>query len=104
MGDASEDPIAHARTTRQHAGETMKDGANAPGLVSMAIAVAAMVIGLTAFAAGNSQPGAITIALAVVAAVIGGLSLFIAHRRVRRQELRWAAEYPIADDAPPPTS
>jgi protein-S-isoprenylcysteine O-methyltransferase Ste14 len=104
MGDTSEDPIDHARTTRQHAGESMKNGANAPGLVSMAIAVAAMVIGLTALAAGNSQPGAIAIAAAVVAAVIGGLWLFIAHRRVRRQELLWAAEHPIADDAPPPTS
>ena len=26
MPNTSEDPVDHARTTRQHAGETMKDG------------------------------------------------------------------------------
>jgi membrane associated rhomboid family serine protease len=82
----------------------MKNGLNAPGLVSMAIAVAAMVIGLTALAAGNPQPGAIAIAVAVVAAVVGGLWMFIAHRRVRGRELRGAAKHPMADDAPLPTS
>ena len=33
MGDTAEDPVDHARTTRPHAGESMKDTANMPALV-----------------------------------------------------------------------
>jgi hypothetical protein len=31
------DPVDHARTTRQPAGESMKNGANAPGLAGVAV-------------------------------------------------------------------
>jgi len=42
MADSISDPIDHARTTRQHAGETMKNGTNSPGLVLVAIGVVAL--------------------------------------------------------------
>lgn len=103
MGDDSEDPIDHARTTRQHAGETMKNGTNAPGLVILALGVMAMVFGLAAFASGAATAGSIAAVIAVCAYVVGGAWLFVTHRRVRQQELRWAAERPHAE-APPPAS
>lgn len=103
MGDDSKDPIDHARTTRQHAGETMKNGANAPALVIIALGVMAMVFGLAALATGASTAGTVGATIAVIAYVVGGIWLFVAHRRVREQELRWADENPHAE-AQPPTS
>lgn len=103
MGDDSNDPIDHARTTRQHAGETMKNGANAPALIVMALGVMAMVFGLAAFATGATTAGSIGATIAIAAYLVGGIWLFAAHRRVRVQELRWAAEHPQAQ-AQPPTS
>jgi hypothetical protein len=38
MGDTSNDPVDHSRTTRRHAGETIKNGVNAPGLLIVAVA------------------------------------------------------------------
>jgi protein-S-isoprenylcysteine O-methyltransferase Ste14 len=103
MGDTSEDPIDHARTTRQHAGETMKNGANAPGLVLSAVAIVSLVVALAAFATGNSGAGSVAVAVAVVLAILGGGWLFVSHRRVRQKEIHWAAAHPSAD-ARPPTS
>ncbi len=65
--------------TRKHAGETMKNSANAPGSAAVALGVVAFV------------------------AAVGAVWSFVAHRRVRRGELRHAAREPGAD-APPPTS
>jgi uncharacterized membrane protein HdeD (DUF308 family) len=103
MGDTSDDPIDHARTTRKHAGETMKNSANAPGLAAVALGVVAFVIGLFAFASGNPTHGTVALVFAAIVAATGGVWLFVAHRRVRRRELRQAAREPDAD-APPPTS
>lgn len=102
MGNTSEDPIDHSRTTRQHAGETLKNGTNLPGLACVVFGVVAMVIGLAAFATGNPRTGSLAIVIAVVLAIVGGTWLFLIHRRVRRAELRWAAEH--SADIPPPTS
>jgi protein-S-isoprenylcysteine O-methyltransferase Ste14 len=103
MGDTGDDPVDHSRTTRQHAGETMKNGANAPGLVLAALGIVAMVFGLAAFATGSPVAGTVTIAIAVVFAAAGGVWVFIAHRRVRGEELRRVAAQSDAE-APPPTS
>jgi len=103
MGSTSEDPVDHSRTTRQHAGETMKNGANAPGLVLVAFGVVAMVLGLAAFANGHTTSGWVGIAVAALVGAVGGIWLYTAHRRVRMHEIRWAQEHPDAD-APPPTS
>lgn len=103
MGDDSKDPIDHARTTRQHAGETMKNGANGPGLIIMAVGVMAMVFGLAALASGAATAGSVAATIAVLAFSVGGTWLFVTHRRVRQQEISWAQEHPHAE-APPPAS
>jgi membrane associated rhomboid family serine protease len=103
MGDTSRDPVDHARTTRQHAGETMKNGVNGPGLILLAIAVVAMVTSLALFAMGNSSNGMVAAVVAVAAAAVGGVWVYLAHRRVREKEARWLAEHPEAP-AQPPTS
>ena len=84
MGDDSKDPIDHARTTRQHAGETMKNGTNAPGLVILALGVMAMVFGLAAFASGAATAGSVAAIIAVFVDalwVIVFASYFLAVRR-----------------------
>ena len=86
MPNTSEDPVDHARTTRQHAGETMKDGRNAPGLVGVVLGVVALVAGLFAFAVG---------------ALIGFLWALTRHRQVREQEQRWHDKHPSAPEVPP---
>lgn len=43
-------PVDHVRTTRQHAGGALNDGANAPGLTGSALAVIALTVGLFAVA------------------------------------------------------
>jgi predicted Co/Zn/Cd cation transporter (cation efflux family) len=81
----------------------MKNGANAPGLVIMALGVMAMVFGLAALASGAHEAGVVAAIIAAVAYAVGGVWLFVAHRRVRKQELRWAADHPHVE-AQPPTS
>jgi len=103
MGDSYPDPVDHARTTRQHAGESMKNGANAPGLLAVAIGVVALVVGLFAFATGHAIVGAVALVLAVVVGGGGLIWLVRAHRRVRAAERRWHTSHPAAP-AEPPTS
>ena len=97
------DPVDHARTTRQHAGESLKDGTNAPGLAAVAAGVVALVLGLFALASGHVAVGLAAVILAALAGAVGIAWLAYAHRRVREAELRWAAEY-SDQPAPPPTS
>lgn len=101
MSDTSSDPVDHSRTTRKHAGETMKNGFNAPGLLIVAAAVVAMFMALAAFATGNPTAGVAATAVSAAAFLAGGGWLFTAHRRVRKQELRWLADHPRADLQPP---
>lgn len=63
-------PVDHARTTRQHAGEALKNGANVPKPAGAAIAVIALTVGLVAAAAGHPG-GAIALIVAVVFGVLG---------------------------------
>ncbi|EKF21459.1 putative usfY protein [Mycolicibacterium hassiacum DSM 44199] len=90
------DPVDHARTTRPHAGETMKDTKNLPGLVLLGVALVSFVGALAAFGAGHPDVGT---TLAVIAAVLMVVSLgwlVIEHMRVRRIEERWYQEHPDA--------
>jgi protein-S-isoprenylcysteine O-methyltransferase Ste14 len=96
-------PVDHSRTTRQHAGETMKNSGNAPGLAAAVVAAASLIFGLYEFATGHPSIGAVAVVLAVVLGVAGSGWLFYAHRRVRKAELRLEALSPDAE-APPPTS
>lgn len=80
MGDTARDPVDHARTTRQHAGESMKNGVNAPGLVSFGLGVAAVACGLAAFASGSATAGTVLVVLGVLLWSAGGVVLWTAHR------------------------
>lgn len=89
-----EDPVDHVRTTRPHAGESMKDTKNLPALVLLGLALVAFVACLAAFATAHQDVG---LTLAVVAAVVFVVSVSwfaLEHRRVRRIEERWYAEHP----------
>ncbi|OBF17550.1 protein UsfY [Mycobacterium sp. ACS4331] len=101
MGESYPDPVDHVRTTRPHAGETFKNGANAPGLISGAIAVVALVAGLFAFAAGHATVGSVCVAIAAILGVGAGVWLFLSHRRVRAAERDWLAEHPEVPAQPP---
>jgi uncharacterized membrane protein HdeD (DUF308 family) len=96
-------PVDHARTTRQHAGETMKNTANAPGLVAVGLGVVALVLGLYAFASHHATFGLIAVVVAVVSGVAGAIWLARAHRKVRRAELALKG-LNSESEAPPPTS
>jgi hypothetical protein len=74
-------PVDHARTTRQHAGEALKNGANAPALAGAAVAVIALTVGLFAVAAGHPGGGAIALIVAVVLGALSAVWLLRAHAR-----------------------
>lgn len=103
MAEASDQPVDYARTTRKHAGETMKKTANAPGLVAVAVGIVAFVVGLFAFATGYATVGIVALVAAVVLAGGGLWWLSHTHRRVRDAEERFLAEHPEIP-AEPPTS
>lgn len=101
MGDTSGDPVDHARTTRQHAGESMKNGANAPGLALLAAGVIATVVCLASLATGRDGVAVTAALIAVLGYLAGAAWLVIAHRRVRAVEQRWLAEHPSVPEQPP---
>lgn len=103
MTNPETDPIDHHRTTRQHAGETMKNGTNAPGIVGVALGVAALIIGLAALAIGSVAAGAICSVVGVMIGAAGLAWLRRAHRQVRVAELRWHDAH-SEEPVPPPTS
>ena len=96
MGDNAKDPVDHARTTRPHAGEAMKDTANMPALIIIGLALVAFVAGLAAFATGHAGVGVVSAVLAAAGFIIGSAWLVVEHRRVRRIEDQWHAQHPDA--------
>jgi uncharacterized membrane-anchored protein len=90
----AEEPVDHARTTRPHAGESMKDARNLPGLALIALALVVFVSSLVAFATAHMSVGGILVALAALGAVAGGAWLAAEHYRVRKAEDRWYADHP----------
>jgi hypothetical protein len=101
MPDTSEDPVDHSRTTRQHAGETMKAGFNAPGIVAVGLGVLAMVVGLFNFAKGNAIAGGVGVVLAIVMIGAGLGWLAWRHRQVQERQKKWHREHPEAHYEPP---
>ncbi|OCB12334.1 UsfY protein [Mycobacterium vulneris] len=89
-----DDPVDHSRTTRPHAGESMKDNRNMPALALIGLGVVLFVACLVGFATGNTGAGVLLAVVAAVALVAGGAWLAITHLRVRRIEERWYAEHP----------
>ncbi|MEU5407134.1 hypothetical protein [Nocardia asteroides] len=77
-----------ARTTRAHAGESIEDTRNWPGLILIALGL--ILVGLTLTAAGYGFGGWAVIAatLAAVSLLGGVLIVFAEHRRVKAKEGR----------------
>jgi hypothetical protein len=88
------DPVDHSRTTRPHAGESMKDNKIMPGLIVIGIALVLFVSALAAHGAGHHSVGIGLGSASAVLFIIGGAWLLIEHLRVRRIEERWYAEHP----------
>ncbi|MCV7068594.1 LapA family protein [Mycolicibacterium farcinogenes] len=88
------DPVDHARTTRPHAGESMKDNVIMPAIVLILVSVVLFVGTLAAFATGHPDVGLTVGALSAAGFVIGGLWLALEHLRVRRIEDRWYSDHP----------
>ncbi|MCV7198086.1 hypothetical protein [Mycobacterium angelicum] len=102
MDHLKSDPVDHHRTTRQHAGESLIDGANAGGVASVVVGVIALIVGLFALATREVVVGVVAVIVAVAAVGAGLFWLRHTHRRVRKAELRWHEAH--SDEAPPPSS
>ncbi|MBJ8347107.1 hypothetical protein [Antrihabitans sp. YC2-6] len=74
------------RTTRAHAGESLEDSRNWPGLVLVAIGMAALGVSLTS--AGYGFAGWALLSAGVCALCLGAgvLIMVLAHRRVKSRE------------------
>ena len=97
------DPVDHSCITRRHAGESLKDGAIAPGLAGIAVGIVALIVGLFALATGHVSVGFVAVILAAAAGAAGGAWLVHTHRRVRNAELHWETVH-SDEPAPPPSS
>lgn len=95
------DPVDHARTTRPHAGESLKDGSNAPGLLAFAVAVVVLVLSLYFFASGQPGTGGVALVIAAILAAVGGTWLALRHRRVRNRDREFLDAHPGAPRTPP---
>jgi archaellum biogenesis protein FlaJ (TadC family) len=91
------DPVDHARTTRPHAGESMKDNKIMPALIVIGMALVLFVGCLAAFATTHQDVGLTLAALSGAGFVVGAGWLGAEHMRVRRIEERWYAEHPDAE-------
>ena len=89
-------PVDHARTTRPHAGESMKDNKVLPGLLVIGVALVLFVSCLAAFATGHHDVGLTLAWLAGAGIIVGPGWLLVEHMRVRRIEERWYTEHPDA--------
>lgn len=88
------DPVDHARTTRPHAGESMKDNVIMPALILIFVGLVLFVGTLAAFATGHPDVGLTVGSLSAASFVIGSMWLALEHLRVRRIEERWYTDHP----------
>lgn len=91
MGDGTDDPVDHQRTTRPRAGEGVKDTAKMPGIVLLCTGVAAFAISLASFAMRQVGLGVAAVAIALLAVGAGLAWLAMERRRLRaveREQLR----------------
>lgn len=94
MGDTSRDPIDHHRTTRPRAGESMKSGVRTPGLLLLAVGVAALVVCLASFAERVVAVGVGAAVVALLATGAGFAWLGMDSRRIRQVEREWSNAHP----------
>lgn len=97
MGNKAADPVDHARTTRKHAGQNMKNTAAMPGIIAIGLAVPAFFIGLYALATSYVVVSVVALVVAAILAVGGLAWLARQRRRVRRVEAEFVREHPDAD-------
>lgn len=93
MGDTSEDPIDHHRTTDPRAGESMKSGVKTPGLILLAVGVVAIVVCLASFAQRQVTVGIGSIVGALLAIGAGFAWLGMESRRVRQVQREWQSSH-----------
>ncbi|WUI35207.1 hypothetical protein OG804_01690 [Nocardia sp. NBC_00416] len=76
----------NARTTRSHAGESIEDQRNWPGIILAAVGI--VLVGITLTAAGYGFAGWATVAgiLGGVCIVAGVLIVVLEHRRIKAKE------------------
>ena len=84
--DTSNDPIDHYRTSRPRVGQTLKSPAKEPGLLFMAVGLAAYGICLDSFADRQVEAGATAALISFVAMAAGGVWLWKEARRARKLE------------------
>ncbi|OBH90648.1 hypothetical protein [Mycobacterium sp. E2733] len=84
--DTSNDTIDHYRTSRPRVGQTLKSPAKEPGLLLMAVGLAAYGICLDSFADRQVEAGAAAALISLVAMAAGGAWLWNEARRVRKLE------------------
>ncbi len=88
------DPVDHTRTTRTHAGESMKDNVIMPAVIVIGVALVLFVGALAAFATRHHDVGLTLASLSAAGFIVGGLWMAVEHHRVRRLEERWYAAHP----------
>ncbi len=86
MQSYSQDPVDHARTTRQPAGESFGDGLNSPGMAIVWIAGMALIIGFYSMAVGFIGIALSSFGVAFVLGSVGLGGFAVAHRRLREIE------------------
>lgn len=90
MGDRSDDPVDHHRTTRQRAGEGFKDSAKLPGIALLAAGLVAFVICLAGFAVKQVGIGVAAIIVALLATGAGLGWFAFERRRLHAVQRTWA--------------
>ncbi|MEV6279543.1 hypothetical protein [Nocardia sp. NPDC051832] len=76
----------HERTTRSHAGETLEDTRNWPGIVLVMLGIVGLALTVTAAGYGFAGWAIIGGIATVVCLAVGTFLVFAEHRRVRKEE------------------
>jgi hypothetical protein len=94
MKGAHHDPVDHARTTQNHAGESFTDTLWLPGLFLLMLGIVTIAGFVAATAYGHPE---LQLPLGLVAGALvtaGAALITLEHQRVKRVERRWLAEHP----------
>ncbi len=94
MGDAARDPVDHARTNYQFAGQTMKDIRYTPGLIPCAVGEGAPAVSIHLFAIGSAGEAMLATAVAIGTELAGVGWVLAEHRGAVNRNRRWSAENP----------
>ncbi|OMC20062.1 hypothetical protein [Mycobacterium colombiense] len=86
------DPVDHLRTSRPLVGQALKSPAKEPGLLLMAVGLAAYGICLACFAHYQYRAGIIAAGISLVAMSAGGAWLWKEARRARKLDSDWNIE------------